>query len=59
MKKMYLVICIIALVTCVTGIPLLVQGIAERGPAAVNYGRVVVPLLLSGFAFWLYKRKEK
>ena len=59
MKKAYLVISIIALVTCLTGIPYLVEGIAERGLAGVNYGRIIFPLLIIGITFWLYKRKEK
>ena len=31
MKKVYLVLAIIALITCLTGIPYLVEGIAARG----------------------------
>lgn len=58
MKKVYLVISVIALITCLTGIPYLVEGIAERGLAGVNYGVVLFPLLISGISFWQFKRRR-
>ena len=58
MKKVYLVISVIALTTCLTGIPYLVEGIAARGWGSVNYGRIIFPLLISGISFWLFKRKK-
>lgn len=58
MKKVYLVLAIIALITCLTGIPYLVEGIAARGLGGVNYGRIIFPLLISCFSFWLSKRKK-
>ena len=58
MKKAYLVIAIIALITCLTGIPYLVEGIAARGWGGTNYGRIIFPLLISGISFGLFKRKK-
>ena len=58
MKKVYLVISVIALITCLTGIRYLVEGIAARGMGGVNYGRIIFPLLISGISFWLFKRKK-
>ena len=58
MKKVYLVIAAVAFITCVTGIPYLVEGIAARGWGGVNYGRIIFPLLISGISFWLFKRKK-
>ena len=58
MKKVYLIIAIVALITCLTGIPYLVEGIAVRGWGGVNYGRIIFPLLISGISFGLFKRKK-
>jgi len=58
MKKVYLIISVIALITCLAGIPYLIGGIAERGLAGVNYGRIIFPLLISGITFWLFRRKR-
>ena len=58
MKKVYLVIAVIAVITCLTGTPYLVEGIAARGWGGVNYGRIIFPLLISGISFWLFKRKK-
>lgn len=58
MKKVYLVISVIAFITCLTGIPNLVEGIAARGWGGVNYGRIIFPLLISGISFWLFKRRK-
>lgn len=58
MKKVYLVIAVIALITCLSGIPYLVEGIAARGWGGVNYGRVIFPLLISGISFLLFKVKK-
>lgn len=57
MKKVYLVIAVIAFITCLTGIPYLGEGIAARGLSGVNYGRIIFPLLICGISFWLFKRK--
>ena len=58
MKKAYLVISIIAAITCLAGVFVLIPGIAERGLGGVNVGRVLFPLLISSGSFWLYKRKR-
>ena len=58
MKKVYLVIAVIALIACLTSIPYLVEGITARGWGGVNYGRIIFPLLISGISFWLFKRKK-
>ena len=58
MKKVYLVIAVVALITCLTGIPYLIEGIATRGWGGVNYGRVIFPLLISGISFVSFKRRK-
>ena len=58
MKKVYLVISVVALITCLTGISYLVEGIAARGWGGVNYGRIIFPLLISGISFWLFKNDK-
>lgn len=58
MKKVFLVVAIVALITCLTGIPYLIEGITSRGWGGVNYGRIIFPLLISGISFWLFKRKK-
>lgn len=57
MRKGYILICVIALITCLTGIPYVAAGIAQRGLDGVNYGRILFPLLISGISFWLAKKK--
>jgi len=56
-KQTWLVICVIAVITCLTGISELAAGIAARGWDGVNYGRVVFPVLLGSIALWQYQRK--
>ena len=56
MKKVCFIVALLALITCLTGIPNLVQGISARGWAGVNYGPVLFPFLISGISFWLFKR---
>lgn len=58
MKTIYLLITVVALITCLTGIPYLVEGIAARGWGGVNYGLIVFPLLISGSSFWMFLRKK-
>ena len=57
MKKVYLVVTVVALITCLTGIPYLVDGIAVRGWSGVNYGRIFFPFLIGCVSFWLFKRQ--
>ncbi len=57
MKKVYLIVSIIAFIAFLTGVPYIVEGIAQRGAGGVNYGRIIFPLILSGVFFLLYKKK--
>ena len=58
MKKTYLVIAVVALITCIAGVFPLAAGIAERGWGGVNYGRVIFPLLIGVVALCLYSKKK-
>jgi len=58
MKKFFLVIAIIATIAFVTGIPVLVSGIRQRGFGGVNYGRVLFPLLIGIIFFVLFKKRQ-
>ena len=55
-KQIWLVIVVIAVITCLTGVSELAAGIAARGWDGVNYGRVLFPILLGGISFWQYKK---
>ena len=55
MKKAYLVIAVIGLIACLTGLPYMVEGIAQRGVTGVNYGRVLFPLLIAGLSFHKFR----
>ena len=57
-KKVYLFVAIFAGIALLTGLSYLVQGIAARGAAGVNYGRVVFPLLVMLLSLWLYKKRS-
>ena len=57
MKKTCLIVGGFALIALLTGIPVLIHGIAQRGSDGVNYGRIVFPLLLSGVFLHLYKKQ--
>lgn len=57
MKKACLIVGGFALIALLTGIPVLIHGISQRGPDGVNYGRIVFPLLISGVFFHLYKKQ--
>lgn len=56
MKKACIVISVVALITCLTGIPYLFEGIAARGLSGVNYGRILFPLLISCICFMQFKK---
>ncbi len=58
MKKLWLIILIIAIAGLLTGVPFLINGIAQRGAGGVNYGRVIFPLIIGIVAFCLYKKTE-
>lgn len=57
-KKVYLAIAIFAIITLLTQIPYLISGISDRGLSGVNYGRIVIPLLISIVAFLMYRKKD-
>lgn len=59
MKKLYLIICIIALITFLTGIPYLIEGITQRGFDGANYGRVIFPLLIGCISYLQFKKYNK
>ena len=58
MNKAYLIISFVALISCLTDIPYLAEGISARGLNGVNYGRILFPLLISGICFWQFKKCE-
>lgn len=51
LKKAYFVIAVVMLITCLTGIPDLANGINARGWREVNYGNVISPCCLTAFSF--------
>lgn len=55
-KKIWLAVAIFAALGLLTGLPVVIQGIAARGPWGVNYGRVGFPLLLLLWAGIRYRR---
>lgn len=58
-KKVYLVIALAMLLALLGGFSNLIAGIRARGVMKVNYGQVVFPLIIGGWAFWRYgKAKE-
>lgn len=59
MKKVYLIISVIALITFLAGIPELAAGIVARGFTGVNYGRVVFPLGFCVVMYGLYRRRRE
>lgn len=58
MKKVFLVLYVIMLISGLTGIPYITEGILQRGWSGVNYGRVVFPFLMGGVFFWLFQSKS-
>lgn len=55
-KKIWLAVAIFAALALLTGLPVVVQGMAARGLWGVNYGRVGFPLLLLLWAGIRYRR---
>ena len=58
MKKTWFIVSIIALITCLTGIPQLIDGISQRGFGGVNYGRILFPFLISLITFVLSRKQH-
>lgn len=46
MKKVWIVVSVIAIIALLNGIVYLAEGIDLRGVSGVNYGRVIFPLLI-------------
>lgn len=55
-KKIWLAVAIFAALALLTGLPVVIRGIAARGLWGVNYGRVGFPLLLLLWAGIRYRR---
>ena len=55
-KKSWLAVAIFAALALLTGVPVVIRGIAARGRWGVNYGRVGFPLLLLLWAGIRYRR---
>lgn len=56
MKKLYIIVAIVAFIAVLTGIPYLIDGIRERGFDGVNYGRVIFPVIICALSFRLYNK---
>ena len=56
--KIYALLAILALITCMAGVFDVAEGIRQRGWDGVNYGRILFPLLVSMVFFRLYKKKK-
>lgn len=55
---MYLVILFFMILTVMSGIPHLIDGIRARNMTEVNYGIVGFPILIGIWAFYKYKKSE-
>lgn len=56
--KIYALLAILALITCMAGVFNVAEGIRQRGWDGVNYGRILFPLLISSIFCWLHKKKK-
>lgn len=57
-KKAYLLVMVLMLLALLSGAANLIDGIRARGMMKVNYGQVVFPLLIGGYALWRYRKAE-
>ncbi|MBS5192112.1 MAG: hypothetical protein KHY81_11770 [Lachnospiraceae bacterium] len=57
-KKVYLVITIFMVLSLLSGIPHLIEGIHERGMAGVNYGIIGFPILIGVWSFYKYRKAD-
>lgn len=55
-KKVYFVITFFMVLSLLSGIPHLIDGIYERGMWKVNYGIVGFPILIGMWTFYKYKK---
>jgi len=58
-RKICIAIIVFSLITLLTGIADLAEGIRARGASGVNYGRVLFPLLLGAGATAVYRKDSK
>lgn len=56
MKKVYLLILVIASIALLQGFSYIVEGITLRGWDGVNYGRILFPFLIAGISFRQYNK---
>lgn len=59
MKKVWIVVLVIAIIALLNGIAYLVEGIDSRGISGVNYGRVIFPLLIGVGAVYALMKGRK
>lgn len=57
-RKAYLVITIFMILTLLSAIPHLIDGIRMRGLTRVNYGIVGFPILIGIWTFYKYKNSK-
>lgn len=57
-NKLYLIVLILAIMAVLTECSYLVEGIIERGIFGVNYGSIIIPLLVGIVSFYLYKKQD-
>lgn len=57
-NKVYLIILILAILSILTEFSYLVGNIIKRGLLGVNYGSIIVPILIAVVSFRLYKKQD-
>ena len=57
-NKVYLIVLILAIMAVLTEFSNLVKDIIARGIFGVNYGSIIVPILIGIFSFHLYKKQH-
>lgn len=57
-NKVYLIILILAILSILTEFSYLVENIIKRGLLGVNYGSIIVPILIAVVSFRLYKKQD-
>lgn len=57
-NKVYLIILILAILSMLTEFSYLVENIIKRGLLGVNYGSIIIPILIAVVSFRLYKKQD-
>lgn len=57
-NKVYLIILILAILSILTEFSYLVENIIKRGLLGVNYGSIIIPILIAVVSFRLYKKQD-